>query len=332
MSYRIDYYIKYDPEKDDEKSIFMKIIYATILKRIIHKKPTITHISGKSGEGKSLTVLYIMDILLKMQRISIKDYMDDINIYKQSEYPSKLRKLMESPILNKVNCMAVHEGREAMEANEWYSTFNRNVAHVNALSRAIKRLAIFIVSQDLKDITKNVRRTLDYQIKLYRPLRYGVEGNARLQWNVMYIDDRNPEDIRLRKRPLRGVLILPNGKYIIYKPSYISIPLIEKELKDLFEKRDKENKWSILKERLEEMDQDIKNKEKHKLQKIEDMVEFYAENEEARIRIAKTNKRNNYKVTSEFKRIHDLKPSEIREFEEKLKKKLEEKNEGIAKF
>lgn len=323
---RADYYIKYNPEKDDALSLFKKILYATIIKRIKFKKPTITHISGKSGEGKSLTVLYIIKLLLEMQGIDVKEYLDDINIHEQAEYPVKLRNLMENDELKKINVLAVHEGREAMEANEWNTLFNRNIAHVNALSRAIKRLAIFIVSQDLKDITKNVRRTLDYQIKIERPLRYGKDGNARLRWYVLYIDDRDLENIKLRKRKLRGVLILPNRKYIFHEPSYISIPKVDKEIEEIFDAQDKKSKWDILNRKLEDMEAEVKKKGLDAKKRIDDMVEFYAQNKDARLRIARENNRKNYKVTKQFKVIHDLKPSEIKEFETKLKKRLEEMN------
>jgi hypothetical protein len=327
-----DYYVKFDPDKDTNLTLFMKILYAVILKPIKFKKPRITHISGKSGEGKSLTALYIMYLLLKMQDLDIKKYLEAINISKQDEYPKKLKAILNSDMLKDVNVLAIHEGREAMEANEWRSIFNRNVAHVNALSRAIKRLAIFIISQGIKDITKDVRRTLDYQIKIVRPLRYGIEGNARIFWYVIYEDDRDIENVILRKRKLKGILIMPDGSHVIHQPSYISIPKVDKEVEEIFNIMDKKSKWEILNKRLEEMEQDMNRSNADNNKKVDDLVAFYARNEMSRENLMKINSKNCYKVTKEFKLIHDLKESEITEFEKKLKQMLEVKNETITKF
>ena len=319
-----DYIVKFDPEKEDAMVLFERIVYALILRRIVHKKPTITHICGQSGEGKSLSALFIMYILFKIQGMSLKDYMDVCNVYNQEEYADKLERLLKDKAYKKVNVLAVHEGRESMEADEWQSLFNRNLAHVNALSRAIKRMAIFIISQHLKDITKAIRRTLHYQIKIFRRLAYGQEGNARLFWYIFYEDDRDPENPFLRKRRVRGIVILPNGRRVIHKPKYFQIPMVDSDIKDMFDERDVQNKLEILTDKLAGMRDDIKSKNKGRKDKIQALVNFYALNEAARMNVLKRNKKGNYRAIMDFGKLHDLKPTEVAEFERKFKERLDD--------
>lgn len=325
----IDYNVTYDPNKENELDLFSKIIYSLILRRILFKKPSICHVSGKSGEGKSLSVLFIMYILLKMQNLDIKKYMDITNIFTQMEYPQKLKQLLHNKEYKKINVVCVHEGREAMEAKEWFTLFNRNIAHVNALCRALKRMAIFIVSQSIRDITKEIRYTLDYQIKIYRRMHKGVQGHARLIWYVLYMDDRDIENPKLRKRRVQGWLNLPNGRRILHKPQYFSIPLIEKEIKDFFEETDKAKKMDILNRRLEDMEKDLKDQLKTTKDKIQSLVNFYMQNENSRMEVFRTTPKGKYKVIKDFAKLHDLKPSEVKIFEEKFKERLENEITGV---
>jgi len=324
---QIDYNVYYDPSKETEIDLFAKIAYSLILRRIKYKKPSVCHVSGKSGEGKSLSVLFIMYLLLKMQGMDIKKYMEITNIFTQMEYSTKLRQLLKDKEFKRINMLCVHEGREAMEAKEWQSMFNRNVAHVNALCRAIKRMAIFIVSQSIRDITKEIRYTLDYQIKIYRRLHRGEDGQARLLWYVLYIDDRDIENPKLRKRKVQGWLNLPNGRRIVHKPSFFSIPLVDGDIKDMFEAKDREKKMEILNKRLEDMEEEARKKNTSQTEKIDSLVQFYLNNENARADVIRVNKLGNYKPIGSFGKLHDLKPSEIKEFEAKFNEALEN---GIA--
>lgn len=317
---KFDYYVKWDEENEDEYTLFKRIVYALILKRIRYKKPAITHISAKSGEGKSETALYLMNTILEIQDINIIDYMDDINIFNQNEYPSKLKAILTSKLLKKINTLAIHEGREALEANQWHSVFNRNVAHVNAMARAIKRMATFIISQSIMDITKQVRYTLDYQIKLDRPMRSGERGQVRIFWYMIYTDDRDLESPKLSKRRVRGIIMTPQGKYVVHRPTYFSIPELPKEKLQKFRELDRKSKEKILLDKLEEMEHSVNQSKIH--DKVALLVKFYKENEMAR-RDNIMLKGKKYRVVKGFAERHNLKPTEVKDFEKRMKESLE---------
>jgi ABC-type dipeptide/oligopeptide/nickel transport system ATPase component len=85
------------------------------VKRLHHKKPSITGIFGGSGEGKSWTSLKIQKLIADMEGWDINKHLKDVNVFTPLEYPEKINKILHDKELKKVNIIVVHESRKTLK-------------------------------------------------------------------------------------------------------------------------------------------------------------------------------------------------------------------------
>lgn len=320
-----DFVVKYDPSKDTPADLTKRVIYSIFIKRLKHKKPCIIFLGGDSGEGKSESSITLQDIALEVQGLDLKDYFSDINVYTPLEYPQKLEALLFDKRLKKVNFITMHEAREIVKAKNWQSFLTQSIADVNAMSRAIKRLGIIIISQFIRDIASDIRYTLNYYIKVTRP-----KGKlARLYISVLWKDDRDLEKPRLRKRKLSGYLVSPKGRYRRYVPEYLELHRPRKELIDIFEKEDTAAKSAIIKKKMGRLIKEMQEDVGIESDKVNTMVDFYSEHQENLTQLGKRRK-GKIKLTEDFKAMHGLDKLEAKRFEERLAEKLKAKGLIIA--
>lgn len=175
-----DFVVRYNPKQDSHEDIVKRILFSIIIKRLKHNKPAVTFIGADSGEGKSWSVLTLMEWLFEIQGLDPVKYIKECNVCTPLEYGEKLDNLLHNKDLKKVNLIAIHEAREIVKAKLWHSFVAQSVADINALSRSIKRLAIFIVSQFIRDITNDIRYTLNYYMTIRRPL--GKKARFLIFW------------------------------------------------------------------------------------------------------------------------------------------------------
>jgi len=321
-----DFAVQYNPQKDKTEDITKRILYSIVIKRIKHKKPAILFIAGDSGEGKSYSALRLQEVLLELQGLDIRQYLDKINVFTPLEYPNKLESILYDKELKKVNIICMHEAREVVKAKNWQSFLTQSIADINAMSRAIKRLCVIIISQFIRDITTDVRYTLNYYIKISRP----KGKRARLYINVMWKDDRDLEKPKLRKRKLSGYLIYPNGKWVRYVPQYLELAPPSKEIAQQFDKLDVEAKSGIIRRKIskliKDMQEDIQNSTDNN--KINAMVEWYVKHPENLVKIGRQRK-GKWKLGKEAKEMHDLSKREAIDFEQQLNEQL--KKQGVIK-
>jgi hypothetical protein len=277
-------------------------------------------IGGESGEGKSISALKLQQILMEVQGLDFQEFRNDINVFTPIEYPKKLDALLFDKRLKKVNIIAMHEAREIVKAKLWHSFLNQSISDVNAMSRAIKRLCIMIISQFIRDISTDIRYTLNYYIIVRRP----KGQRARLYISVLWKDDRDLEKPKLRKRNISGYLVYPNGVYRKFRPKYLEVKIPDKEVVDWFEQQDYEAKAGIIRSKITkligEMERDIGKESK----KVESMVLWYMGHEENLPLIGKM-VHNKYKLKTDFREMHNLSEKEAQEFEIKLVEKMKEK-------
>ena len=315
-----DFVVKYDPAKDTTKDITERILYSLFVKRLKQKKPAVTFLSGDSGEGKSYGAIAFMDVLLKVQGLDLKDYFKDVNVMVPLEYPKKLDALLFKKELKKVNFLCMHEAREIIKSKMWRSFLAQSVADCNAMSRQIKPLGIFIISQFIRDITTDVRYTLNFYIKMRRP-----RGKpARAYISIVWKDDSDLEKPKLRKRRIMGYLQYPNGRRQKYIPQYLEILHPRKELTELFEKMDYEAKATIIRgklnKQLKEMQEDLGDIGN----KVDTMVEWYTTHIESLQLIGKRHA-GKLRVSPDFRAMHDLSEIEVKQFETKINEALKKK-------
>lgn len=314
-----DFVVKYNPDVDTQTELIRKIWYSIFIKRIKSKKPVVIFIGGDSGEGKSSTGITVEYELLRLQGIDLRTCLHDVNIYEPLEYPTKMDKLLNSKELKKVNIVCIHEARTVVKANQWHSFLNQSISDINAMQRTVKRMITIIISQFIRDIDKTVRYTLNFYCMVRRP----KNKHARLYINVLWKDDRDLENPKLRKRKLSGYLVLPNGKYKRYVPQYFELKEPDKDIIEEFEKKDFESKATIIKEKLKKLLKEMSEDRGEVSNKINLMVEWYLKHSDSLSLIGKRFK-GKFKLKPNIKEMHELTELEVNEFQKKLNEKLKE--------
>lgn len=315
-----DFVVKYDPTKDSSEDITKRILYSIYVKRMKAHKPVITFIGGDSGEGKSLSTIRLQELLCEIQGLDIRKYFNIINVHTPLEYPTKLDSLLYDKEYHKANIICVHEARELVKAKNWQSFLTQSIADINALSRAIKRLSIFIISQFIRDITTDIRYTLNYYVVVKRPLRQ----KARLYFHILWKDDRDLEKPKLRKRKLSGYLVYPNGRYRRYVPRYLEVSKPSQDLIDIFEKDDYNAKTGIIRNKINKLINEIELDIGTENKKITAMVDFYVKDLDNLHTIGKRYK-NQFKIKSDISKMHNLTKAEAVRFETLINEKIKEK-------
>lgn len=308
-----DFVVKYDPDKDTDYDITKRILYTLFIKRIKNKKPVICFIGGDSGEGKSRSTIRLQQILAESQGYDIRPYFDAMNVYTPLQYPDKIEKLLFDKEYKKANMITMHEAREVVAAKQWHSFLTQSVADINTMSRAIKRLIVFIVSQFIRDITNDVRYTLNYYCIVRRPLG----RKPRLYISVMWKDDRDLEKPKLKKRKVAGYLVYPDGTYRRYVPQYLELSNPDKDLIERFDKSDYEAKSGIIRGKIDKLMEEMRLDADDSNAKLDAMVNFYVEQPQ-QLSLLGRRYRGKWKLTPKARELHSLNDYEARKFEEKL--------------
>jgi hypothetical protein len=320
-----DFIVRYDPKTDSKEELSKRILYRMFIYPLKKKKPVIVFVSGDSGEGKSWGTLKIQEVLFEAQGIKLSDYLNDINVYTPLQYPEKIKALLFNKKLSKcnnykkVNMICMHEAREIVKAKQWQSFLAQAVGDINAQSRAIKRLTVWIISQFIRDITTDIRYTLNYYIKSYRSL---ATGRVRFTIYHLYKDDSDLERPRLRKYKIWGYLVYPDGRRIKFYPQHIYLSRPSKEVTDEFDKQDYESKHYVLERKINKLIYELKLELETSDTKVKAIVDYYTKNPELILLIGKRNRKNEFVVKPEIKTMHSLNNVEFDSFKKFLNEKL----------
>jgi len=324
-----DFVVKYDPKIDTNETIRDKILYNLIVRRLKYKKPAVIFISADSGEGKSYSALTLQELIASLSGWDIYKCINDINVYTPLQYPEKLNRLLfpkENETdkeyikeLKKANVITVHEARTLIKSKKWQNFVNQAVSDVNAMSRSIKRMCFIIISQFIRDISVDIRYTLNYYCKIYRPL--GQRANMKM--HKMWKDDRDLEKPKLRKAKVKGVLLYPNGRRKDYIPSHFEMPMPDKKLIKIFEDQDYESKSVILHKIMEKMVLEMKTEITEESDKVNAMVDWYSKDTRRLDQIGRATRSGNWKIEKEVKQLHDLTATEFKEFKQKVSRRLQ---------
>lgn len=325
---RQDFAVAFDPATETQQDLIKKILYATIIRPIKDDRPIIIFLSGDSGVGKSMSAIRLQEILMEIQGESIKPYFSVMNVYTPLEYGQKMDLLLKDRKYRKANIICIHEAREVVKAKRWFEFTVQAVADINAMSRAIKPMCIIIVSQFIRDISADLRYTLNMYIKVERY----VGGRPRLYIYKMWKDDSDLEKPRLKKRRLQGMIKLPDGRYKKVMPEFIELGLPDDEIKKQFQKEDFESKNKIIKRKLEQTITDMQIESGEAFSRIEKLVEYYSKHMDELESLGKV-KSGKFRLSSEFKKAQNLTPAESEFFEvEIIKKTLKDRFEKEQKI
>lgn len=324
MGKYFDFVVKIDPDKDTELDIFKRILHSVIVKTIKADKPRVLFISGDSGSGKSSTGVTLMELIAELFNYEVRDYFEVMNIFSPLEYPEKIKKILYDKNYKKANMIGIHESRTVVKASQWQSFLTTSIADINAMSRAIKPLVFFIISQFIRDITKDIRYTLNDYITVRRANQSGAK--ASITWEVIYKDDKDLESPKLKKRRLRGYLVYPNGRYVSYSPTSFEIPKPSQDLAELFKKLDMEAKQELIQPKMSKLMTELKKEYGTNNSKIDNIVRHYTKDVNLLMQVGKRNRIGNWKIKKEFAELHDLDAMEQKRLSDQIKKHLQKKN------
>jgi len=323
-SKRIDFWVHHS--KNREKQAIEILDYA-LLYRTERKKQTVLVLTGDPGEAKSSIAQALTEKLLKNRGIEYLPYVSDVTVYTPFEFPEKEKRLLEDKDLKKIPVMIIDEARLVVKAKNWQDFLNQAIADIFALQRRVKQLVLIIVTQDLGDIDKDIRRLITYWGECYRPLN----GAAELRISRFYKDTKDPEKIKLKKRGLKGIIQMPDGRQVLDFPRFV-FRMPSKEVWKKYDEDNFKNKGSIIKQKLEEMmdrmKKDIGLKEKSR-ENI--LLKYYLTPEKYQELLYhfKTTNRGNYKLKPGARQVLGLQPSEARRFELEVKNRMKNFGEVI---
>jgi len=319
----IDFRITVDDENDPE--LGKKIVEHLTYRKLQAKKPVVWFIGGSSGEGKSYTAIKIMDIVNNLFGIDTVEYLNEQLIYVPIEYATKMNNILFSKDMKKVRAIMIDEGRELLPAKLWYNFVNQAIADINAMSRGVKSLLLIIISQYFKDIDTSVRRTITYYSKCYRPL-----SGSKVSFTpyTIWEDDRDIDNVKLRKRHIRGYITIRGKRPFLYIPNRLWVTKPREELIEIYESTMREKKAAIIRRKLESILQAIEKELAPKYEKIDYLVNYYIERPDLLNLFLERTENNRFVLRKEFEKAHDLTPSERAEFKRRLLDKLAEK--GLA--
>lgn len=315
-----DFRVRYDPKTDTIQDVTDRILYSLFIRRTKFKKPAVVFVSGDSGEGKSVSTIGIQYALMRMKELSLSEYMNDINVYTPFEYPEKIDALLHDKRLKKINMICVHEARELVRAKNWQRFLTQAIGDVNAESRSIKPLIFFIISQFIRDITTDIRYTLNYYIKVNRPMG---KSYARMQIFVMWKDDRDLEKPKLRKRRVSGYLVYPSGKHRRFIPPYLEMYLPPKDIVERFNVNDVAAKKGLIRGKLDKLLAEMKKEFVKESDKLNLIANYYTSNQDLLNTVGRRYK-GGFKFKTEIIDMHNLSKNESKKLEKIMIKKVEE--------
>lgn len=272
--------------------------------------------TGDSGEGKSYTTAEVVDGLYKDMGLDFAEKLDALTCFTPLEYSKKFKAFLHDKELKPYPIFWVDEGREVVKAKMWSSFINQTISDVNAMARGVKNFIIFWVTQDIGDITKDVRKTIQFYGECSRP----KDQKTRLFLYRVWKDTRDIENVKLRKRMLRGIM-RDGGTSRKFIPKFrIFYP--RKEIINPYEKIQKERKARITLRKLEKLQQRLEKETFGQLdEKIDSMLKHYSENPDA-LNLILYKKKGKIYVKSDAKKMHELTDEEYKEFGKRIKQEL----------
>lgn len=302
--------------------ITKEILKVLTLHRIKGNKPCIIFIEGKSGEGKTVASVKLIEVIRGFVEQQLNETLDIEKqyVYTPFEYPDKLEWILKSPEAKDKHVLVFGEARNLVKAKTWFSVINQSIGDINAMSRGIKPLIFIVISQNIKDIEKDTRFTIDYQVKCSRV----IGQNSKIRWYRVFMTD-NIENPRLRKRRVTGTIILDGKSYKITLKT-ITVTMPNKELMEQVDSLDREHKLKIIMKKLDKM-RKVLRKELPRGTRLEEIADNIIKEQGALNLVIRRGKGGTMKVRREIQKVYDFSEQDFRDFEKILREKLQ--NRGV---
>lgn len=199
------------------------ILYKAFIEPQRQKNIIVVFVEAKSGQGKSMTTLGLAERIDNLvNRIEGRDIPFDVDkqvVYTPGQYNKKIKWWESAP----QTTMIMEEMRQFVDSRDWHSLMTRAIEEGNALLRAIKYNntryggVLLLNSQDLGDMTKRVRKTINIDILVKR---YG-DSHVVIRPYEFWMDRSNVESPVMR--PKKFGVKEGNFEFVI-KHAFISLP------------------------------------------------------------------------------------------------------------
>lgn len=311
----------------DTRTTTDEIFCHLLLNRIKANMPCVILVSGRSGRGKSSAVLNVAETLFAAQNLTFADHVINCVIFNPFEYAEKVKAILTKPELKKVNVIIIDEARAVVGSDQWHSFVNQTIAHINATSRSIKPLIVFIVTQSIRDIDPNTRYTLDFHWECMRYWNSPVFVKPFTFWE----DLRDIDRPKLRRRKVQG-LINKNGENIkVFFKWQSALP--SKEVIEIYEQQMKSAKLDFIEKKIAALiDKLNKERDKFGFDRVAEVVSYFTSPDHSmELRNMAKVVRGKWRVDSEFGRRFNFSDEQVKEFEKRITAFGKEQNEEKTK-
>jgi hypothetical protein len=303
--------------KDIVKSLFKKPIKAGL--------PKVIAIKGPSGSGKSITGLWLQQILYEDEPIKFVDIVDKTVLIKPTSYAPKTKAILkgETPEYKQAFTLQMDEAKFLINADNWQKTKNKAIRAITATCRTEKPMLFIIVAQLLSDIDAKTRRTLDYVLEVKRSPGKKPTVRVYTLWEQITDIDR----IKIKRRPIQGVIIYPDGRGSQVVPTFRpSMP--DKETLNKYWSFEKPDKSSEIYSLLDDIEKEANKLSNEGEKKLKDFAKWISLNPDKLSEFGVFNKKGWKFDRDAFNRFNYTK-SELDKIEDFVKQNLE-KPEVVA--
>lgn len=301
--------------KDNIQETMANIFNHLITYEIKDDKPCVIAIVGKSGRGKSSVALHITDKIFELNGINLEDYVTNIVINDIRDFGPKVRALLKEPHLKKPFALIIDEAKKTINSKDWNTLINQTVDMINSQSRAIKPMAIFILSQRWKDIDSTIRDSIDYYIPVSRP-----RGKpAKIRVYEIFEDDKDVEKPKMRKKTIKGQIKEGSSYNTVYLKE-VEFPRVRKEVWEKYKKEMIDAKLEDLEHRFDALTKAVEEKYYSKENaRVTELTDYLVGNRELLFRYGHCTKKNKiWKLNKEAEQVLDLTPKQKKDLEVNL--------------
>lgn len=298
------------------------ILRQLFLDEIDSNKTVIVALTGKTSRGKSLACLSIQLILYAFRNLDFRHYMKTAVVFVPFDYPACANAALDKH--SGQFTIQIDEGRETVGAKNWQDFSTKAIAAINNQCRAIKPLLIFVVAQSMKDILKDTRIGLDYQLVFDR----GKTGPAKAKIFKFYIDENDPEKPRLKRARVYG--FIRNGSRVSRVFPILSFKMPPEDMVKEYKKMEQEKKWKIIKGRLEMILERMGKEFGQVSDKVSSLIEYYSNNQELLKGIVVKIGKRKIRMRKDFLTTLNLNREEEKDFLKRLRERIGESKDIVA--
>jgi hypothetical protein len=280
-------------------------------------------LTGESGEGKTTTAFNIQDNYYRKKGIDFLKVMPYNTIFNPGQFYDTINLILTPPkdhkdykLLRKINTLQIDEASEVVGSAHWQSTVNENIRRINAISRGVKPLFIIWITPFSREIELKTRTTVNFHGICTRESNHPT----RMDLRRVLKNERNFEKPFMETKAIRGFIRMPDGQCVLDYPKF-EFAMPRKDIMDLYDVLEKENKTSLIQNKLAKLAEWFSKEAHGQLDRVEAIVSHYAKSTEEMLKVAEK-KRGQWKVKPEVQYMFNLNREEVSTMQRRLNEEL----------